>query len=104
MFCRTDETNTYIRVALDIEGCEEAGLLPGDKFVYCGFVFTLLSGTLAISDNFIGMGAYYDDDLADYIMDDCECTIDAVLETIFCDDSAEGDDDDYEDDFGDEDE
>ncbi len=79
MFTSTKYENTYIRVALDITGG-----VKGEKFIYCGYVFTALSETLAISDNVTGPAKYYDEELLGYIYeDDVTCTISAVINTIF---------------------
>ena len=79
MFTSTTYENTYVRVALDITGG-----VKGEKFIYCGYVFTALSKTLAISDNVTGPAKYYDEELLGYIYeDDVTCTISAVIETIF---------------------
>ena len=57
MYCAKGEPNTFIRVALDLESASDAGLKSGDEFVFKGYVFTVLSDTLAISNNFLGCGA-----------------------------------------------
>ena len=80
MFTATDYPNTYFRVALDISNGE-----VGEQFVFNGYVFTVLSETLAISNNVIGPVKYYDDTLLDYIYDDNDvnCTINVVIASIF---------------------
>ncbi len=71
MYCDKTDGNTYIRVALEITS---DGVKNGSEFVYCGYLFTVLSDTLAISNNFIGKSKYYDEDLLDYIYTDEEIT------------------------------
>ena len=85
MYCERGEANTYIRVALDIEGVMDTGLKAGDEFIYCGFVFTVLDESIAISNNFIGCAKYYDDDIAGFMFRDDEitCTLDGILENLF---------------------
>ena len=80
MFTDTDYPNTYFRVALDISNGE-----VGEQFVFNGYVFTVLSETLAISNNVIGPVKYYDDTLLDYVYDDedVNCTINVVISSIF---------------------
>lgn len=80
MFTDTDYPNTYFRVALDISNGE-----VGEQFVFNGYVFTVLSETLAISNNVIGPVKYYDDTLLDYVYDDedVNCTINVVIGSIF---------------------
>lgn len=85
MYCSKYEANTWLRVALDIEGDINAG----DEFVYRGYVFTVLSDDLAISNNFLGCVKYLDEDLID---EDEECTIDAVIATMI-NDCATGEED-----------
>ena len=93
-FCASDETNTYLRVALDIVNGE-----PGKEFVYFGVVFTALSESVAISNNFVGMAKYYDEELLSYFIDDSvSCTIDAIINDIFDDlvfNDVEDNDDNY---------
>ena len=79
MYCSKDEANTWLRVALDVEGDVSAG----DEFVYCGYVFTVLSGDLAISNNFLGCAKYLDEEL---VGEDDDRTIGAVIDTMFIDD------------------
>ena len=85
MYCDRTESNTYIRVALDIENTDEANLSCGDEFIYGGFVFTVLDAALAISNNFIGCAKYYDEELAYYMFSDDEitCTLDGILGNLF---------------------
>ncbi len=85
MYCERGESNTYIRVALDIEWAADASLKAGDEFVYCGFVFTVLDETLAISNSFMGCAKYYDDEIAGYMFSDDEitCTLDGILGNLF---------------------
>lgn len=78
MYCLADEDNTYIRAALELSGTEEAGLSVGDEFEYCGIVFTLLSDTLAISNNFVGKSKYESDDF-----DNDESPVYEVLSVLF---------------------
>ena len=79
MYCTDNEANTWLRVALDIEGNIDAG----DEFVHCGYVFTALSKNLAISNNFLGCAKYMDEELLPYVADpDTECTIGAVISTM----------------------
>ena len=79
MYSSNDETNTWLRVALDIEGNIDAG----DEFVHCGYVFTALSKNLAISNNFLGCAKYMDEELLPYVADpETECTIGAVISTM----------------------
>lgn len=86
MFSYKDEANTYFRPVLEIEDTEKVGIRAGDEFVYCGYVFTVLSNTLAIANNFIGSGKYYDDEIVAFIYSDDEitCTIDAFFGNVFC--------------------
>ncbi len=85
MYCERGEANTHIRVALDIDGVATAGLKTGDEFIYCGYVFTVLDETLAISNNFIGCAKYYDDEIAGYMFseDEITCTLDGILGNLF---------------------
>lgn len=85
MYCDRTESNTYIRVVLDIEDTAGADLVVGDEFIYNGFVFTVLDDCLAISSNFIGCAKYYDEDIADLMFSDDEitCTIDGILGNLF---------------------
>ena len=79
MYCSNNETNTWLRVALDIEGNIDAG----DEFVHCGYVFTALSKNLAISNNFLGCAKYMDEELLPYVANlETECTIGAVISTM----------------------
>ena len=59
MFCRFDEANTWVIAALDIES---SNIQAGDEFIHCGYVFTALSGELAVSNNFLGCAKYRDDE------------------------------------------
>ena len=100
MYCSKDEANTWIRVALDIEGDVSAG----DEFVYCGYVFTALSDDLAISNNFLGCAKYLDEEILPYVEDDCdECTIGAIINTMISVETS-SDDDDCDDDYDDDEE
>lgn len=85
MYCDRGEVNMHIRVALDIEDTAEADLEAGDEFIYCGFVFTVLDDSLAISNNFIGCAKYYDEDIAECMFSDDEitCTLDGILSNLF---------------------
>ena len=78
MFCSKTEANTFIRVALDIK-TDNAKV--GDEFVFSGYIFTVLSDSLAISNNYLGTGMYYDEDLLNYIYTDNEitCTLDFLI-------------------------
>ena len=79
MYCSNNEANTWLRVALDIEG----NINAGDEFVHCGYVFTALSKSLAISNNFLGCAKYMDEELLPYVSNpDTECTIGAVISTM----------------------
>jgi hypothetical protein len=78
MFTGSDYPNTYLRVALDIEGGK-----AGEQFIFYGFIFTALSESLAISNNVLGPVKYYDSEIAEFIYDDITSTIDAVIGTIF---------------------
>ena len=79
MCCAKDEANTWLRVALDIEG----DISQGNQFVYCGYVFTALSNNLAVSNNFLGCVKYSDEELLPYIEDDSDdCTIAAIIGTL----------------------
>ena len=79
MYCSNKEANTWLRVALEIVGDIEVG----DEFVHCGYVFTALSKTLAISNNFLGCAKYMDEELLPYVANpDTECTIGAVISTM----------------------
>ena len=79
MYCSNNEANTWLRVALDIEG----DISAGDEFVHCGYVFTALSKNLAISNNFLGCAKYMDEELLPYVANpDTECTISAVISTM----------------------
>ena len=84
MYCEHSEANTFVRVALDVD-TSNTELKPGDKFVYCGYVFTLLGDTLAVSDNFLGSAKYYDEEVLAYIYSDEEitCTLNVMLENLF---------------------
>lgn len=85
MYCERDESNTYIRVALDIDDISDTDLEAGDEFIHCGFVFTVLDDSLAISNNFIGCAKYYDENIADCMLSDDEitCTLDGILQNLF---------------------
>ena len=79
MYCSNNEANTWLRVALDIEGDVDVG----DEFVHCGYVFTALSKNLAISNNFLGCAKYMDEGLLPYVANpNIECTIGAVIFTM----------------------
>jgi hypothetical protein len=95
MYCSKDEANTWLRVALEIEGDIDAG----DEFVFCGCVFTALSEELAISNNFLGC-ARYSESLEFDDGDEDEWTIDTIISTIIpLEDATESDDcDTYEND------
>ena len=83
MYCSKDEANTWLRVALDIEGDVSAG----DEFVYCGYVFTALSDSLAISNNFLGCAKYLDEEMLPYVEDDSnDCTIVTIIDTLLQED------------------
>ena len=99
MYCSNNESNTWLRVALDIEGDIDVG----DEFVHCGYVFTALSKNLAISNNFLGCAKYLDEEMCSYIDgvgriptftlgDENECTLGDVIYTMICVE----DEDDYE--------
>jgi hypothetical protein len=78
-FTNKDYPNTYLRIALDIKGGKE-----GEQFIFCGIVFTVLSKTLAISNNVLGTVDYYDEEMLAYIYeDDVTCTATAVIDTFF---------------------
>ena len=87
VYVERDRLNTYVRVALDVEGITDAGLKSGDEFIYKGYVFTVLDETIAVSNNFVGCAKYYDDALADWWYYDEEPepptnTIMGILETL----------------------
>jgi hypothetical protein len=70
MVCSKGEANTFIRPILEIEGLEDAGLAIGEKFAYCGVVFVVLDESLAISENFVGFGKFFDKKIAEYCWDE----------------------------------
>ena len=78
MCCDKTDGNTYIRVALEITA---NSVNSGTEFAYCGYLFTVLSDTLAISNNFLGKAKYYDEDLLNYIYtdDEIECTLEYTI-------------------------
>lgn len=78
MCCDKTDGNTYIRVALEITA---NNVNRGTEFAYCGYLFTVLSETLAISNNFLGKSKYYDEDLLNYIYTDNEvaCTLEYTI-------------------------
>ena len=79
MYCSNNEANTWLRVALEIVGDIEVG----DEFVHCGYVFTALTKSLAISNNFLGCAKYMDEELLPYVANpETECTIGAVIATM----------------------
>jgi hypothetical protein len=79
MYCSNNEANTWLRVALEIVGDIDVG----DEFVHCGYVFTVLSKNLAISNNFLGCAKYMDEELLPYVANpETECTIGAVISTM----------------------
>ena len=79
MYCSNNESNTWLRVVLEIVGDIE----DGDEFVHCGYVFTALSKNLAISNNFLGCAKYMDEELLPYVANpETECTIGAVISTM----------------------
>ena len=82
MYCNRVENNTYLRVALDIKAKVADA---GKEFTYAGYVFTILSNKLAISNNFIGMAKYYDEEILNYMYTDDEitCTLDAIIANMF---------------------
>ena len=73
MYCDRGEPGTYIRVALDIAGVADANLKAGDEFIYCGYVFTVLDDSLAISNNFLGCAKFYESN----------CTLNEILGNMF---------------------
>ena len=81
MFCHKSESNTMLRVALDITS---TSIEIGESFEYRGYIFTVLSDNLAISNNFLGMAKYFDEEITEYILSDEEitCTINAVIENM----------------------
>lgn len=81
MFCSKTDSNTYVRVVLDID-TSEANV--GKEFAFSGYVFTVLSDSLAISNNFIGTAKYYDEELINYMYSDDEitCTLNAVISNM----------------------
>ena len=60
------------------------------KFVHCGYVFTALSNSLAISNNFLGCAKYLDEEMCSYIEGVGrippfnECTLGDVIYTMIC--------------------
>ncbi|MCH5182606.1 MAG: hypothetical protein J1E00_00385 [Oscillospiraceae bacterium] len=85
MYCENSDVNMYVRAALELEGTRKAGLKPGDEFIHCGYVFTVLDDTLAISNNFVGCAKYYDEELTAYMYseDEITCTLDALFGNLF---------------------
>ena len=81
MFCHKSENNTMLRVALDIAS---NGIEGGEMFEYRGYIFTALSNELAISNNFLGMAKYFDEEITEFIFSEEEitCTINAVIENM----------------------
>lgn len=81
MFCHKSESNTMLRVALDITS---NSIEIGEPFEYRGYIFTVLSNNLAISNNFLGMAKYFDEEITEFIFSDEEitCTINAVIENM----------------------
>ena len=81
MFCSKTDSNTFVRVALDID-TSEANV--GKEFVFSGYVFTVLSEALAISNNYLGAAKYYDEELINYMYSDDEitCTLNAVISNM----------------------
>lgn len=81
MFCHKSESNTMLRVALDITS---NSIEIGEPFEYRGYIFTVLSNNLAISNNFLGMAKYFDEEITEFIFSDEEitCTISAVIENM----------------------
>ena len=81
MFCHKSESNTMLRVALDITS---NSIEIGESFEYRGYIFTVLSDNLAISNNFLGMAKYFDEEITEFIFSDEEitCTISAVIENM----------------------
>ena len=81
MFCHKSESNTMLRVALDITS---NSIEIGESFEYRGYIFTVLSNNLAISNNFLGMAKYFDEEITEFIFSDEEitCTISAVIENM----------------------
>lgn len=78
-YCPADSDNTWLRVALDIEG----DINVGDEFVCRGYVFTAISEDLAISNNFLGCAKYLDEGILSYMEDDGgDCTITALIDTM----------------------
>ena len=67
MVCSKSEVNTFIRPILEIDGVEDAGLAIGEKFAYCGVVFVVLDECLAISENFVGWGKFFDKKLLNIV-------------------------------------
>ena len=81
LFCPKEEGMTYLRAALEIKA-KDADV--GKEFVHCGYVFTVLSPGLAISNNVQGQCKYYDEDMLDYIYSDIGTnTIFAVVHDYF---------------------
>ena len=81
MFCHKSESNTMLRVALDITS---NNIEIGASFEYRGYIFTVLSNNLAISNNFLGMAKYFDEEITEFIFSEEEitCTINAVIENM----------------------
>lgn len=81
MFCHKSESNTMLRVTLDITS---NSIEIGEPFEYCGYIFTVLSNNLAISNNFLGMAKYFDEEITEFIFSNEEitCTINAVIENM----------------------
>ena len=81
MFCHKSESNTMLRVALDITS---NSIEIGESFEYRGYIFTVLSNNLAISNNFLGMAKYFDEEITEFIFSEEEitCTINAVIENM----------------------
>lgn len=52
-------SDIYVRVALDIEG----DIKVGEEFIHHGVVFTALSNSVAISNNFLSKTRYHDEEL-----------------------------------------
>jgi hypothetical protein len=53
-----------LRVALDITS---NSIEIGASFEYRGYIFTVLSNSLAISNNFLGMAKYFDEEITEFI-------------------------------------
>lgn len=50
--CYSDGTDTYSRIALEIDGVDKTELVTGDQFIFEGKFYTLLDNNLAISTFF----------------------------------------------------